>query len=201
LAKTVDLVSLLTTTHYPLITIFMSKGKVQKSSDLKELIAKVKEAKGIVFTGYRGTTVKDLDKFRKTLSKENVFSKVYKLTLVKKAIKEAGLEGEIADYKTPVILSMSSEDEVAPARIVKGLTKEVKTISILEGFVEGKLFSKAQVEALGDLPGKDQLRAQFLSVLNGPAAAFVRLLDAYSKKIGEASTSAAPAVEAAPVAA
>jgi large subunit ribosomal protein L10 len=169
----------------------MSKGKPQKSLDLKELTAKLKEAKAIVFTDYRGTTVKDMDKFRKTLSKEKVFSKVYKLTLVKKALKEAGFAEEILDYKTPVIMSMSSEDEVAPARIVKTLTKDVKTFSILEGFVEGKLFSKAQMEALGDLPSKDQLRSQFMSVLNGPIAAFARLLDARAKKLTEATPVAA----------
>ena len=163
----------------------MPKGKSQKSEDLKELTAKLKEAKGVVFTDYRGTTVKDMDKIRKALRAEKVFSKVYKLTLVKKAIKEAGLEGEITDYKTPVIMSISNEDEVAPARIVKTLTKEVKTISILEGFVEGKLFSKAQVEALGSLPSKDQLRAQFMSVLNGTISAFVRVLDGRAKKLGE----------------
>ena len=163
----------------------MPKAKSQKSEDLKELTAKLKEAKGVVFTDYRGTTVKDMDKVRKALRAEKVFSKVYKLTLVKKAIKEAGIEGEIADYKTPVIMSISESDEVAPARIVKTLTKEIKTISILEGFVEGKLFSKAQMEALGSLPSKDQLRAQFMSVLNGTVAAFVRVLDAHAKKIGE----------------
>jgi large subunit ribosomal protein L10 len=169
----------------------MPKGKSQKSEDLKELTAKLKEAKGVVFTGYRGTTVKDMDKFRKTLNKEKVFSKVYKLTLVKKAIKDAGLTGEILDYKTPVIMSMSAQDEVAPARIVKALTKEVKTFSILEGFVEGKLFSKAQMEALGDLPSKDQLRAQLMSVLNGPISAFVRVLDARAKKMEQAAPVAA----------
>lgn len=153
--------------------------------DLEELTAKLKEAKAVVFTGYRGTTVKDLDTFRKTLKKENVFSKVYKLTLLKKAIKEAGLTGEILDYKQPVILSLSAEDEVAPARMVKTIAKEVKTFSILEGFFEGKLFSKAQVEALGDLPSKGQLIGQFMSVLNGPTAAFVRVLDARAKKMGE----------------
>ena len=165
----------------------MSKGKSQKSEDLKELTAKLKEAKGVVFAGYRGTTVKDMDKIRKALRAEKVFSKVYKLTLVKKAIKEAGIEGEIADYKQPVIMSISNEDEVAPARLIKNLTKDLKTISILEGFFEGKLFSKAQVEALGDLPSKDQLRAQFMSVLNGATSAFVRLLDARAKKMAEAA--------------
>jgi large subunit ribosomal protein L10 len=167
----------------------MPKAKSQKSEDLKELTAKLKEAKGVVFSGYRGTTVKDMDKVRKALRAEKVFSKVYKLTLVKKAIKDAGLEGEISDYKEPVILSVSNDDEVAPARIIKTLTKELKTISILEGFVEGKLFSKVQVEALGALPSKDQLRAQFMSVLNGTISAFVRVLDARAKKMGESAPS------------
>ena len=169
----------------------MSKGKSQKSEDLKELTAKLKDAKAVVFTGYRGTTVKDIDKFRKALRAEKVFSKVYKLTLVKKAIKDAGITEDIQDYKQPVIMAVSAEDEVAPARVIKNLTKDIKTISILEGFFEGKLFSKAQVEALGSLPGKDQLRAQFMSVLNGPIAAFARILDGRAKKLAEAAPVAA----------
>lgn len=179
----------------------MAKLKPQKEKDLQELTKKLKDAKSVVFTGYRGTTVKDMDKFRKALRKENVFSKVYKLTLVKKALKEAGIEGEIAEYKTPVIMSLSTEDEIAPARVIKNLTKEVKTISILEGFFEGKLFTKVEVETLGSLPSKDQLRAQFMSVLNGTAAAFVRVLDARAKKLGEVASPAISAVEAAPIAA
>ena len=171
----------------------MSKAKDQKTKDLEELAAKIKEAKGVVFAGYSGTTVKDLDKFRKALRKENVFSKVYKITLLKKALEKNSIKAGEVDYKTPVILAISAEDEVSPARIVKTFSKEVKTISILEGIVEGVLFSKAQVETLGGLPTKDQLRAQVLSVLSGPAAAFVRLLDAYGKKKGEAAPSSAEA--------
>ena len=171
----------------------MAKKKVQKEQDLAELTSKLKDAKAVVFTGYTGTTVKDIDNFRKTLSKEGVFSKVYKLTLVKKAMKEAGLAGEIADYKTPVILSVSKEDETVAARVIKNLSKDIKTLNILEGLIDGALVSKAQVETLGSLPSKDQLRAQLLSVFNGPIAAFVRLLDAYGKKKGEG---AAPVAEA-----
>lgn len=175
----------------------MPISKIQKTKDLQELTAKLAKAKSVVFTGYSGTTVKDLDKFRKDLRKENVFSKVYKLTLVKKAMKAAGLAGEIMDYKTPVIIAASEEDETAPARIIKGLTKELKTISILEGIMEGKIFSKAQVEALGDLPSKDQLRAQLLATLMAPISAFARVLSAYVEKSGE-SKAVTPAVEAIP---
>lgn len=185
----------------------MAKLKTQKSGDLKELTEKFSGAKAVVFTDYRGTTVKDLDKFRRTLRKENIFSKVYKLTLVKKALEANGINAGELNYKTPVIISFSEEDEAAPARVVKGLAKEIKTLSILEGIVDKQHMSKAQVEALGDLPGKDQLRAQFMSVLNGPAAAFARLLDAYAKKKGEGALAAtaeaapapAPVPEASPV--
>ena len=89
----------------------MSKSKSQKQTDLQELTEKVKTAKSIVFTDYKGTTVKDITKFRSALRKENVFSKVYKIPLVKKALSEAGVSGNIADYKTPVILSMSNDDD------------------------------------------------------------------------------------------
>jgi large subunit ribosomal protein L10 len=174
----------------------MAKVKSQKEQDLQELTDKLKNAKSVVFTDYRGTTVKDMDKFRKGLRKENVFSKVYKVTLVKKAMEANGIDAASVEYKTPVILSLSEEDETTPARIIKGLMKEMKTISILEGIVEGKVFSKAQVEALGDLPSKDQLRAQFMATIIGPVASFVRVLDAHAKKMMGSETTEEVAVAA-----
>ena len=161
----------------------MAKSKSQKHSDLKELTEKLAGAKGIVFSDYRGTTVKDMDKFRRSLRKENIFSKVYKLTLVKKALEANGLDASSINYKTPVILTVSTDDEVAPARVIKTFNKDVKTVNMLEGFVAGKLMGKAQIEALGSLPGKNELRAQFLSVLNGTLAGFVRVLGGRAKKL------------------
>lgn len=187
----------------------MAKVKSQKEQDLQELTDKVKVAKSIVFTDYRGTTVKDLDKFRKSLRKENVFSKVYKMSLVQKALSANGINADSVNYKTPVILSLSEEDETTAARIIKGLTKEVKTLSILEGVVDGKVITKEQVEIFASLPTRDQLLSQFMSVLNGPMSAFARVLNARGEKIAVAAPEApeAPAApaevvsEAAPVAA
>ncbi len=154
----------------------MSKSKQQKSTDLEELLSKVKTAKSIVFTDYKGTTVKDITKFRATLRKENVFSKVYKLTLVKKALAEAGVSGNIADYKTPVIMSLSTEDETTPARVIKALAKEIKTLNVLEGVVDNSVIAKAQVAALADLPSKDQLRGMLVGTINAPVSGFVNVL-------------------------
>jgi large subunit ribosomal protein L10 len=91
-------------------------------------------------------------------------------------MKEAGLEGEIADYKQPVILSVSGDDETTAARLVKNLSKDLKTISVLEGIVDKKLVNKAQILALADLPSKDQLRAQVIATINAPVTGFVNVL-------------------------
>ncbi len=154
----------------------MSKSKSQKQTDLQELTDKVKAAKSIVFTDYRGTTVKDMDKLRKALRKENVFSKVYKITLVKKALEANQIDAKSIDYKTPVILSVSQDDETTPARVIKNLLKDLKTVSIIEGVVDGKIISKSQVTALADLPSKDQLRAQVVGTINAPISGFVNVL-------------------------
>lgn len=175
----------------------MAKLKSQKEKDLQELTEKLKTAKAVVMTGYRGTTVKDMDTFRNSLRKEKVFSKVYKIPLVKKAMEANGIEAATVDYKQPVIVSISQDDETAAARIIKGLTKDLKTFILLEGLVDGKILDKAQISALADLPSKDQLRAQFMSVLNGPVSAFARVLNAYAEKLGKpAEPTPASAVEA-----
>jgi large subunit ribosomal protein L10 len=188
----------------------MAKLKSQKEKDLQELTEKLKGAKAVVMTGYRGTTVKDMDNFRNSLRKEKVFSKVYKIPLVKKAMEANGIDAATVDYKQPVIVSISQDDETVAARIIKNLAKDLKTFVLLEGLVDGKMLSKLEIMALADLPSKDQLRAQFMSVLNGPVSAFARVLNAYAEKLGKpadptpapaAEAPAAPVAEAAPVAA
>jgi large subunit ribosomal protein L10 len=155
----------------------MPKSREQKEKDLQELTDKLKTAKSVVFSDYRGTTVKDIDAFRRGLAKEQVFSKVYKMTLVKKALEANGIDATgIMDYKTPVILSLSEEEETTPARLIKNAGKEIKTISILSGIVDQAMASREQMLVLADLPSKDQLRGQLVGTINAPVSGFVNVL-------------------------
>lgn len=154
----------------------MAKKRVQKESDLQELEGKLKDAKSVVFVEYRGTSVKNMDKFRKTLRGENIFSKVYKLTLLRKAMESQGISAAGVDYKTPVILSVSQEEETAPARLIKGLSKEIPTIKMLAGILDGQVASKEQLAVLADLPSKDVMRGQLVRTINAPVSGFVNVL-------------------------
>lgn len=153
----------------------MAKTRQQKQSDLDELISKLKSSKSVVFSQYRGTTVKDIDKLRNTLRAEGVNAKVYKVTLINKALEDNQIQGNL-DYKEPVIAAFSEDDEVAPARLVKSVGKEVKTVGLLSGVVDGKFASKEQVMALADLPSKLELRAKLVGTMNAPVSGFVNVL-------------------------
>lgn len=154
----------------------MPKSREQKEQDLQELTDRLKAAKSVVLTDYRGTTVKDIDAFRRALSKENVSSKVYKISLLKKAMVANGLDVSGIDYKAPVILSISDDEETAPARLIKGLGATIKTLKIVSGIVDHQLATAEQVMALADLPSKDQLRAQLVGTINAPVTGFVNVL-------------------------
>lgn len=154
----------------------MPKSRTQKEQDLAELTDKLKSAKAVVFSEYRGATVKDMEKFRKTLSKQGVFSKVYKMTLVRKALEVLKIDPVGVDYKLPVVLSVSSEDETLPARLIKNISKEIKSIGMLSGILDGKLMDKAGVAALADLPGKKDLRGRLVHSMNAPVSGFVNVL-------------------------
>jgi len=154
----------------------MPKTKVQKEKDLQELTDRIKSAKSVVMSEYRGTTVKDIDTFRRALTKENVTSKVYKITLIRKALAASGIAADSIDYKTPVIVSVSDEEETTAARMVKQLSGTIPTIKILSGIVDNQLVGREQVLALADLPSKDQLRAHLVRTINAPVSGFVNVL-------------------------
>ncbi|HMQ02198.1 MAG TPA: 50S ribosomal protein L10 [Candidatus Doudnabacteria bacterium] len=154
----------------------MAKTRQQKEADLAELTERLKDAKSVVIADYRGTTVKEIDGFRRALSAEGVQSKVYKVSLLKKAYEANGIAAGELDYKAPVILSVSQEDEVAPARIISKVAKDVKTISILSGVLDGQFASREQVLALAELPSKEELLAKLVGSINAPVSGFVNVM-------------------------
>lgn len=154
----------------------MAKTRVQKESDLAELTEKLQGAKSVVISQYRGTSVKHIDQLRRALRKEQVFSKVYKISLIRKALEANGVSVSGIDYKQPVIVAISQEEETTPARIIKTLTKEIQTLGILGGMMDHALIQKEQVLALADLPSKQELRGQLVRTINAPVSGFVNVL-------------------------
>ncbi len=140
-----------------------------KKVAVAELVAKLKDAKTVVLSDYKGLTAVEADALRKKSREVGVDYFVAKNRLFKLALQEAGFDVDFGtDLKGTTAFALSN-DPVAPAKLVYDFGKEVKgKLAIKAGLAEGKKLSVAEVEALAKLPSRDQLLSMVLNSMLGP---------------------------------
>ena len=151
----------------------------------QKVVATIKEhlttAKGAVFTSYRGLTVAQDTELRRELRAAGVTYHVVKNTMTRLAAKEAGLEGIEEHLEGTTALAFSTEDAIAPAKVICDFIKKNKldkneVLAIKVGIVEGKVITADEVKALAALPSREELIAKLLGSLNAPVANTVGVL-------------------------
>lgn len=163
----------------------MAVSRKEKEATLATLTEDLKNARGVVFTEYRGLTVKQLDKVRKNLRQENVKYQVVKVTLLKKALAALGINSDKLKYNGPIALAVSNEEETAPARILKGMIKENPQIIFDAGIFNNELVGADIVNKLASIPSKHQLIGQLVYVLSGNVRSLMYVLNAIKDKRSE----------------
>jgi large subunit ribosomal protein L10 len=161
----------------------MATSRQEKEAQLKQLVADLTDARGVVFAQYRGLTVKAIDKIRKDLRKENVKYQVVKVTLLRKALEQLGISSENLEYSGPIAVAISNDDETTPARVIKALGKDNPFLTLDGGIIEKKVIGKQTVIQLAGLPSKQQLLGQLVSVIAGPARGLVTVLSGNMRQL------------------
>lgn len=96
-----------------------------------------------------------------------------------KAAKDSGVELDLATLPGHIGLVFTGADPIAATKAVVQLSKDSnEAIKILGGRFEGQLYAGVQVEELSKLPGKDEMRAQLLAVLEAPLQQTVGVMNA-----------------------
>ncbi len=149
--------------------------KQEKIEAMKENFSKAKVA---VVTEYRGLTVEEITKLRRSLQKENSDYMVTKNTLAKVASKGTPYEVLAETLKGPIAIAFGFHDEVAPAKILTKFIKEVKKGEIIGAALDGKLLNAKETQVLAELPSKEELYAKMLGSINSPATGIVGAVNA-----------------------
>ena len=123
--------------------------------------------------------------FRKLCRENNINYEVTKNTLTKIAAKNAGYENifdNILQGQIGIVTSI--EDPIVPARIIKNFNKNNgDLIDVVGLYVDGNLYDPEKYLALANLPTRDELIAQFSSMLNQPMTQFAGVLNATMIKL------------------
>ncbi len=154
----------------------MAISRDKKQALVAEISQLLSEAKAVATAEYAGITVSKMQQLRKLARENDVTLKVVKNRLAKVAIAQDDRfkDADLSGFKGQLIYAFSSTDEVAPAQILAKFAKENQQMNLVAGLAEdGSVQSTEMVNALSQLPTKDQLRGQLLSVFNAPMTQFV----------------------------
>ncbi len=150
----------------------------EKQLVINEISEKFAKAKSAVVIDYMGITVEEANKLRTKLRDANVDYRVYKNTLVKRAIKGTSYESLSDVLEGPSAFAISYEDETAPARVINDSIKEMKKMTFKAGVVDGKVCSSDEVQKLANIPSRDVLIAKFMGSIQSPISKAVRTFKA-----------------------
>jgi large subunit ribosomal protein L10 len=148
----------------------------QKKAVVAEVSEKFAAAQTAMLAEYRGLTVEQMTRLRKQAHANKVYLRVVKNTLARLAV--AGSTHEcLKDQMTgPLALALSA-DPVAVAKVMSEFAKDNAALKIRAAAMGGKLMTPAQVDALAKLPGREQLLAMLMGVMQQPVTKFVQTLN------------------------
>ena len=181
----------------------MPSAKVleQKKQVVAELAERLKNSAAGVLVDYKGINVEQDTKLRRSFREAGVKYEVVKNTLLKLAVREAGLDELEAVLDGTTAIATSADDAVAPAKVFKDFVKENSTleISFKSGFADDKVLSIDEINALADLPSREALLTMLASALLGTVRGLAVALNAVAEKKGDGEE-VAPVAEEAPAA-
>ena len=140
----------------------------KKAAIVDEVAEKFQSAVSVVVVDYRGLTVEQVTNLRKDLREAGVEMRVIKNTYLKRAADKVGYEGLDETFTGPTAVAFSSEDVVAPARIMAKYAEDIEALEIKGGMIEGKVASLEEINALAKLPNREGMLSMLLSVLQAP---------------------------------
>ncbi|MGN1385154.1 MAG: 50S ribosomal protein L10 [Bacillus sp. (in: firmicutes)] len=146
----------------------MSKAIEAKKQIVQEIADKFKASKSTIVVDYRGLNVAEVTELRKQLREAGIEFKVYKNTLTRLAAESAEVAELNSALTGPNAIAFSTEDVVAPAKILNDFAKKHEALEIKAGVIEGNVASVEEVKALAELPSREGLLSMLLSVLQAP---------------------------------
>jgi len=143
------------------------------------------KAKSAVVANYQGIDAQGITALRVHMRSRSVDFRVVKNTLARRAVKDTVLEVLGEDFKGPISMVVGFDDAIAPAKALSDFAKSgaPKVPKVICGVVEGKKVSSEQIQAIADLPSREELISKMLSVFQGPTTNFVGVFSSLLRKL------------------
>ena len=163
---------------------------------VEEFAGLLKSAQSVVLTDFTGLDVASISELRRHCREAGVRYRVVKNTLARRAVENAGMTDLTPFLEGPNAWALHDTDQVVAAKVLSEFAKENEALKLRAGFMEGRVLSTEQLQALARLPGREALLGQVVATFAAPMSCFAGALsamlrgfatvvDAYQKKRAE----------------
>lgn len=153
----------------------------QKSDCVAEIGQNIKDSNAFIICEYRGLSVAELTKLRKSLLAKESSLFVYKNTLVKRALESLDIKDLNSYLEGPNAFIFSKDISNGP-KIAAKFSRLNENLVIKAGYIEGRSYGKDEVIAISKLPNREGLLSMFLSVLQAPVRQFACTVKAVAEQ-------------------
>lgn len=156
----------------------MAVTRADKEVELQGLETAFQGAQTAILVDYKGLNVPQVTELRRLLRANKSTYKVVKNTLAKRAIKGTSFEALTAHFAGTTAVAYTETDPVALAKTLTAFIKTAPALSIKAAVVQGRAIQPAEVNDLATMPGRPELLAKLLFVLQAPMVQIVSVLNA-----------------------
>ena len=156
----------------------MAVTKADKEAELQQLEAAFKGSDSAIVLDYKGINVPQVTELRRQLRGAKASYRVVKNTLAKRALKGTPFEVLGPHFEGTTAVAYTKTDPVALAKTLTTFVKTAPMLTIKAAVVQGRAIKPAEVTDLAALPGKPELYAKLLFVLQAPMVRIVSVLNA-----------------------
>ena len=161
----------------------MAVTKAVKEEELQDLEQAFKRTDSAILVDYKGLKVPEVTELRRQIRGARGQYKVVKNTLAKRALKGTAFESLEQHFVGTTAVAYSGEDPVALAKVLTTFAKGAPALQIKAAVVQGRAIKAGEVTDLASLPGKPELYAKLLFVLQAPMVQLVSVLNAPARDL------------------
>src|SRR3974390_2332556 len=159
----------------------MAVTKAKKTEQVDTLSAELKDVSSVIVATYTKQTVAQDFELRKTLRATGAKYKVVKNTLAERAAKGTKVEGALKDLHGVTSIAYTAGDPVALAKVLTKYAKDNPEFTFKAGIVDGRVIAIKDIDALANMPSKEEIYSKLLFLMNAPAQRLVTALNAIGR--------------------